>query len=533
MAFCMKRFKHWQNKVGALILAIFWAGTMVVPQPVFAESCECFCGDQDTGASSAGPFDSANECAQFCADVGSIFSTALVYVGCYTNEDMYPENNNLCWTLDECTEYPIEISGSTYNGEWGEQSAYCSNKPVTGEAMGYCYGPLIPVVLNVPIMGVTQVGSIGDYVNIVYKYLIPAAAMFAALMFTIAGFQYMTAGGDKSAVSKAKGRMVNTVVGLVLIMSVYTIAYLIDPRLTRFNELRPPLVKKAVMIDDSTTCEALFGYGFCIDGTCPSDEVSIQGECGNKGEITGDDELELNIANAPEVGDECMYSGCSDNADVCIIKGDNSGGICAACNEVSGMNDGLGITPSESTCSQIATRAQREENNKDHIYSCYFDDDLSAFSEADGIGTDECVQFYTSGKQYIDCTAVRDNAATREDGCSAYELLNADSYGIGWSGNLAEITGYGSADSIEDFANVFGSLCEDDICSVADEGIVAQGSCNFVDSNILQDVFDNLIGAGLLTVFDEYGCAGSTTLTPSSEDSSESDPNDGYEYYNG
>lgn len=514
MAFYMKRFKHWLSKAGGLLFAVLWVGSlMALPQPVFAEQCECFCGDRDLGASSAGPFESSNECAQFCADVGSSFSTAIVYVGCYADETMYPENNNLCWTSDECSSYPIEIGGASYTGEWGEQSAYCATQPVTGAAMGYCYGPLIPLTLNVPIMGVTQIGTIGDYINLVYKYAIPTAALFAALMFTLAGFQYMTAGGDKSAVSKAKDRMVNTVIGIVLLMSVYTIAYLIDPRLTRFNELRPPLVKKAVIVDDATTCEALFGYGFCIDGTCP-DEGSIQGECGEKGSISGDDQVDLNITNPPEVGDECFYSGCAEDGKSCVMKGDNSGGVCVSCNEVSDLESDSGLEPSASVCGQIEANAQSKEKNPDRVYKCYFDNDLSAFSESDGVGGDECVQIYTSGKEYIDCAALQDQAAGREDGCSVYELLNADSYGIGWSGNLAEITGFGSADSIEDFATVFGSLCQEDICAVADVGTIPQSGCNFVDSNMVQELGDAILGTGMLTIFDEYGCAGSVSLSP-------------------
>lgn len=109
--------------------------------------------------------------------------------------------------------------------------------------------PAIPA-LNVPIPGLDLAGSvevgadgnihtnmIGLYVSAVFSYAITLAAIFGVLMFTIAGFQYMTAGGDKGAVSKAKARMTNTIFGIVILMATYSIAFLIDPRTTYFNSL--------------------------------------------------------------------------------------------------------------------------------------------------------------------------------------------------------------------------------------------------------------------------------------------------------
>lgn len=507
MAFCMKRHNRWLSKGIVLVVAIFFWGISFAPQAI-AASCECFCGDVKQGAGSIGGKEDASTCAAECADRGD------TYVGCFADEASYPENSNLCWTEKECNDYPIKIGGDTYKGRWSKQNPYCSKQSVTGAEMGYCYGPLLPVTLNVPILGETQVSDLGTYVNLVYTYAIPVAGIFGALMFTIAGFQYMTAGGNANAVAKAKGRMTNTATAIILLMSVYAIAYLIDPRLTRFNELRPPLVKKAVMIDEATTCEALFSYGYCIDGTCPSDNVLIQGDCGEKGTITGDDEINLNIANPPKVGKKCMYSGCNDKGKSCVLKGDNSGGVCVSCAEVSSLNTGIGgLTASQSTCSEIARRAQSQEKNDARIYSCYFDDDFSEFSSSDGVGADECVALYTGNNPYIDCNALQDKAEDMKDGCGAYEGVNADSYGIDLSSGVAELFNQGSADQIEDFKNVFGSLCEQDVCSLADKGEIPQGSCRFVDKNWVQTYFDDFTRFRLFDTFDNYGCGGSVTLS--------------------
>lgn len=502
----MKRFKRWLSKGIVLVFSLLVAGSFSVPFVFAEDQCECFCGDQKEGAVSGGSFGSANECAQFCSELSGEFG-GIQYIGCFVDESQYPQSSNLCWTEDECKKYPVEIAGNTYYGTWGDQSPYCSKAPVTGDKMGYCYGPLIPVVLNVPIMGVTEISALGEYVNLLYEYAIPLAGIFGALMFTIAGFQYMTAGGDKGAVSKAKARMTNTVTGIILIMSVYAVAYLIDPRLTRFNELRPPLVKKAVIVDDATTCEAMFKYGFCIDGICPSDNATPAGTCGLKGEITGDNEVDLNIANPPEVGEECLYSGCEDNSESCVFKGDKSGGVCVSCDDVSDMNPDLGITPSASTCAEIASRAQAREDNENIVYSCFFDNDFSSFSEADAVGVDECVQLFSSSNEYIDCLKISDYAAKEEDGCNVYEeYINAKTYGLD-GGYLALIFNMGNADQVEDAKNIFGAFCEEDVCQVAGAGRVNQGGCNFIDATTFED-----IASSIFNIYENYGCVGTQAL---------------------
>jgi len=524
----MKRFKHWLSRGVALVFFFLIAGSFSLPQAFAADECKCFCGDMLSGASNSGPFESANECAQFCADVADSFAgSSLQYIGCFTDESMYPENSNLCWTQDECTKYPVDIAGTTYYGTWGGQSAYCSKQSVTNAEMGYCYGPLIPVTLNVPIMGVTQISALGDYVNLLYEYAIPLAGIFGALMFTIAGFQYMTAGGDKGAVSKAKARMTNTVTGIILLMSVYAIAYLIDPRLTRFNELRPPLVKEAVIVDDTTTCEALFGYGFCINGSCPIEAYdTLFGSCGEKGVITGDNGEVKNIANPPEVDDECIFSGCEDKSKSCVIKGDNSGGTCVACDEISSLNTSLGLVPSAAICSQVAAKAKATSStSSSRIFMCAFDDDFSNFSQADAIGADECVQYYTQENEYINCEILRGFAEKREDACVVYEeKINASSYGLEGGGHVAELFNDGSADQIEDFKEIFGSICEQDICGISELGTIPQGSCNFIDTSMTEDYLDMVMS--VFSVFDNYACTGSQTLTDMQETTSSSSTTD-------
>jgi len=225
--------------VKKLLPLVVTALLLVFPGAVFAadESCSedtvCECTDSD-GTTISLPDDSifdGNACSEKCAEMSS--ASYALYCG------------------DEAT--PME-SEDVPSGE---------AKATTKEAEM----PSVPA-LNVPIPGLDLSGSvqvddqgniktnmIGLYVNAVFSYGITLASIFGVLMFTIAGFQYMTAGGDKGAVSKAKARMTNTIFGIVILMATYCIAFLIDPRTTYFNSLTLKNVAEITLDEDTSGSE--------------------------------------------------------------------------------------------------------------------------------------------------------------------------------------------------------------------------------------------------------------------------------------
>ena len=146
-----------------------------------------------------------------------------------------------------------EFSCRTANGdpvsEKGDATAPSSLEtvPLSTEEV---HDPLIPV-LNVPIPGLNFTDSvvfdpetgvvknnlIGLYVTAIYRYLIGAAALISVTLVMIAGVQYATAGGNQDRITKAKNRMRNAIVGVIILLLVYNIAFLIDPRTVRFDSL--------------------------------------------------------------------------------------------------------------------------------------------------------------------------------------------------------------------------------------------------------------------------------------------------------
>lgn len=93
--------------------------------------------------------------------------------------------------------------------------------------------------LQVPLGDVTgfskEVGgeNITAYLAIVYQWLIRAVIVLSVLMFTIAGFVWITAGGESGQVKKAHEIIKSTLIGLALALGSYAILYNTNPNLVK------------------------------------------------------------------------------------------------------------------------------------------------------------------------------------------------------------------------------------------------------------------------------------------------------------
>jgi hypothetical protein len=84
---------------------------------------------------------------------------------------------------------------------------------------------------------------IANYVGGVYEYAIAMAVVLAGVMVVIGGFQYQTAGGDSSRVSAAKTRIVDAIIGLLLVLGSNVVLRTINTDLTNPAVLRVTQVK--------------------------------------------------------------------------------------------------------------------------------------------------------------------------------------------------------------------------------------------------------------------------------------------------
>ncbi len=84
-------------------------------------------------------------------------------------------------------------------------------------------------------------GDLTDYIAGLYYFLLSISGFVAMVMVMIAGAQWVFAAGDAGKITKAKERIGNAVVGIVILLFSYTMLYMVNPQLL---ELKRVEVKK-------------------------------------------------------------------------------------------------------------------------------------------------------------------------------------------------------------------------------------------------------------------------------------------------
>jgi type IV secretory pathway VirB2 component (pilin) len=72
----------------------------------------------------------------------------------------------------------------------------------------------------------------GKIINVVFSLL----GLAAVIIIIVAGFQWMTSGGDKEKIDGAKKLMTSALVGLIIVVLAYAIADFVMSKLTNLTE---------------------------------------------------------------------------------------------------------------------------------------------------------------------------------------------------------------------------------------------------------------------------------------------------------
>lgn len=409
--------------------------------------CLCYCKGQN-GAEYLGEQSNSVTCRANCSSM---------YLGCFESADdsRVPENNPLCYSQYECEEDTTEIDDIEVASEWGGQESICAK----GE--GYCYSAEDPVDLAVSILDPndsnnpkTSIDSLADYINLVYNFLIPAASLLAVVMIMIAGLQYVLARGDSGKIGKAKGKMKNAVVGLVLLLGAVTIAQFVDPSYVNLARIQPPKVRTVTFLDPNSFCEILENNGFTI--------TAIGKNCGDQGVVSSTGEEQ----STWEVGDTCYYKTCPDATQTCIRSAESEGEdgaeegyACARC----AYFDTVGITASPSACENLK-HAVAEDDDQSNAYYCeYWETDYL------DLDFDQCVELVYPGgnissNDYIDCDVL---AQDYDNSCRGYDEV----WSVTTSTTDTELSN--ELDDIDGEENDFPLLqtvCSEDPCGFAPSG---------------------------------------------------------------
>jgi hypothetical protein len=126
---------------------------------------------------------------------------------------------------------------------------------------------------------VGKVRDLADYIQTIYNWLIGIAGLVTGTMIVVGGFQYLTAGGDKGRVEKARSRITNALIGLVLVLSAYVLLNTINPALVNLKSPTAELISPEFVY--IPWCEDLAATGFNV---VPVKKNRIF--CGDIGEYT-------------------------------------------------------------------------------------------------------------------------------------------------------------------------------------------------------------------------------------------------------
>ncbi|MEK7131400.1 MAG: pilin [Patescibacteria group bacterium] len=155
------------------------------------------------------------------------------------NTSQIPELNPFCWHRKDCQDIRKQFGG-TGTGDDGfitdVSVVPCTGGGVKGspEEWGRCL-PAGQTKTEISFGGQDKFSNIGEFIVLMYKYLLTIASIVAVVMIIIAGMQWVTSGGNSEAISSAKKRIGGAVIGLFIAYMSYFVLNTINPALVNLR----------------------------------------------------------------------------------------------------------------------------------------------------------------------------------------------------------------------------------------------------------------------------------------------------------
>jgi len=307
----------------------FLFGTSL-PVQAAETTCDCFCTSSNGAVDQQTKMTSAT-CSSTCKTKGQ----QVAAFACSANQ--YPNRTLNCFSSEQCSDAA---------GIWDSafQPPECTN------GFHYCYpdsSTAAKVTLQVSIGSLKVPEDLGDYVAAAYKWLIGASTLIAIVMIMVGGLQWSFAAFNAEQIAKAKKRMANGVIGLVLLLSTYLILATVNPNLLKLQVPRFPMIKTVSLVDNAS-CDELIAEGYKVD------DGGKAHECGTVGKVKND-EKGAEVAD----GTVCNFSKCGKDTQICV-PGEKP--TCMECPEITGSN--AVVMATQSVCSAFNSLPSYEKTTK-------------------------------------------------------------------------------------------------------------------------------------------------------------------------
>lgn len=194
------------------------------------------------------------------------------------NTSDLPEFNPFCWHRKDChkirkqfliSDPPSCTVGDPACKELEQGFITAGVAPCEGgigpEQWGRCL-PAGKTKTEISFGGSDTFNNIGDFLVVMYKYLLTIASIVAVVMIIIAGAQWITSGGNSEAISSAKKRIGGAIIGLFIAYMSYFVLNTINPALVNLRLPQVWLVKPQSLtpeyckdIENADEAEFMFG----------------------------------------------------------------------------------------------------------------------------------------------------------------------------------------------------------------------------------------------------------------------------------
>ena len=166
-----------------------------------------------------------------------------------------PALNPFCWKRKDCREVRANyITGNPTQEELdngfvtGDSVAPClGGGPLPEEEWGKCL-PAGQSKTEISFGGKSSFANIGQFILLMYNYLVGIASIVAVIMIILAGVQWVTSGGNSETISSAKHRIGGAVIGLFIAYLSYFILNTINPALVNLRLPQVWLIRPEYLI---------------------------------------------------------------------------------------------------------------------------------------------------------------------------------------------------------------------------------------------------------------------------------------------
>ena len=186
----------------------------------------------------------------FILVLGYIFIPFFIVQAATDASSQIPELNPFCWHRADCykirqTFFPPGSNPSPTELEQGFIKD-ASVAPCTGGTGDEQWGRCLPAGTSkteISFGGKSEFSNIGEFIILMYKYLVTIASIVAVVVVIVAGMQWVTSGGNSEAIGSAKKRIGGALIGLFIAYMSYFVLNTINPALVNLRLPQVWLIK--------------------------------------------------------------------------------------------------------------------------------------------------------------------------------------------------------------------------------------------------------------------------------------------------